>query len=44
MLADVECDDGMRVLQGNEELLERKSWDGVNSGRGVEERVLRPKL
>jgi hypothetical protein len=24
----------MRVLQGNEELLERKGWDGVNSGRG----------
>ncbi len=26
----------MRVLQGNEELLERKGWDGMNSGRGIE--------
>ena len=27
----------MRVLQGNEKLLERKGWDGLNSGRGIEE-------
>jgi hypothetical protein len=34
----------MRVLQGNEELLERRGWDVVNSGRGTEERVSLPKL
>ena len=24
------------MLQGNEGLLERKGWDGMNSGRGIE--------